>query len=304
MSERFPNSTSSEAVGNDGSLSIGDLSKSTGITPDAIRSWERKYGRPKPIRRPSGHRRYSRNDLRWLRRVAEALGRGHRASLAVNATETELEALLAGGSGPLGAETRVLLDLIRCYRRTEIVSTLLAGWNERGPRAFLEESVAPLLAAVGRSWADGDLDLRHEHFLTEVLEDFLRARRIEQHIRPGSPLLVLTTLPGERHSIGLQMAALVCAVEGVRSRNLGTETPVSEIARAARDAAVAGVAISVSAASGGVETDRRIAELRRALPEQVSLLAGGQGARGPRRKVRGVLYLHSLATLGERLRSR
>jgi DNA-binding transcriptional MerR regulator len=302
MSERSPKPRSSQAIRNEGLLSIGDLSKGTGITPDAIRSWERRYGRPRPVRRPSGHRRYTYQDLRWLRKVAQALGRGHRASIAVLADDAELESLLGDASAADEEEIRELLRLVRSFDRVAVLSILGETWSELGPYAVLERWIVPLTAAVGRAWADGELDIRHEHFLTEVLQDYLRGRRVACGLRPGAPTLVLTTLPGERHGLGLQMAALVGTLEGIRARVLGTETPVPEIVQAAREAEALGVAISVSSSTGGVATDRMLSELRGALPDAMPLIVGGGGACGPRRPVRGVLYLASLDELGERLR--
>lgn len=302
MAKRSPNSRSSEAIRNEDLLSIGDLSRATGITPDAIRSWERRYGRPRPVRRPSGHRRYTHEDLRWLRKVAHALGRGHRASIAVQADEAQLEALLADPTDAAKEEAHELLDHVRAYRRTAISSALRETWSELGPYAFLSRTIVPLTTAVGRAWVDGEFDIRHEHFLTEILEDFLRARRLECDLDPGAPTLLLTTLPGERHGIGLQMVALVCALEGFRGQLLGTETPVAEIVRAAREAEVLGVAISVSVSSGGVETDRTLTDLRRVLPESMALIVGGTGACGPRRPVRGAVYVSTLDELGDLLR--
>ncbi len=41
----------------------------TGLKPDTLRAWERRYGVPSPMRADSGHRLYSQNDidmLHWL----------------------------------------------------------------------------------------------------------------------------------------------------------------------------------------------------------------------------------------------
>jgi DNA-binding transcriptional MerR regulator len=285
----------------DAGLSIGDVAKATGIGPDTIRAWERRFGRPKPIRLPSGHRRYFQQDVRWLRRVAEALARGHRAGVAVPATEQALAALLGPGDEAEraeSAETVGVLDAVRAYRRGEVEAELDAAWRELGPDAFLEQRVAPLLHTVGRRWVDGTLEMRHEHFLTEVLQDFLRARRMAAPAVQAGPRIVLATLPDEEHGLGLQMAALVCADRGFASHILGTEAPAIEIASSARELRAMAVAISVSLASGGVATDQSLAELRRVLPHRTTLLAGGEGARRGRRGVRGIVYLEDLRQLG------
>ncbi len=282
----------------DADLSIGDVAKATGIGPDTIRAWERRFGRPKPIRLPSGHRRYRHQDLRWLRRVAEALARGHRAGVVVPATEAALAALLGDPATPAERpEVERMLAATRAYRRAEVDAELDGAWRELAPDAFLEQRITPLLRAVGREWADGKLEIRHEHFLTEVLEDFLRARRLSAPVETSAPVVVLATLPDEEHGLGLQMAALVCAAKGFSGRILGTETPVMEIATTARDLDAAAVAVSVSLSTGGLATDHSLTALRRALPHRTTLLVGGEGARRGRRGVRGVVYLRDLGQL-------
>src|SRR5690606_11568244 len=79
-------------------LSIGDLAEACGISVDTLRVWERRYGRPEPVRLPSGPRRYTEAHVRWLRRVATALATGHRAGAAVTASEEQLEQMIASAA--------------------------------------------------------------------------------------------------------------------------------------------------------------------------------------------------------------
>ena len=45
------------------SLTIGDLTRLTGVPGPTLRSWESRYGFPRPTRLPGGHRRYARSDV-------------------------------------------------------------------------------------------------------------------------------------------------------------------------------------------------------------------------------------------------
>jgi DNA-binding transcriptional MerR regulator len=283
----------------EGLLSIGDLADAAGIAPNTIRAWERRYGRPQAVRLPSGHRRYTPADVRWLRRMAEALARGHRPSEVVGLPERELDDLLAPRPAP-GRETRTLgkwLRWLREGRLADLRRELAREAEVRGPRAFLRERLAPLLGAVGRAWADGEIAIRHEHALTEIVEDLLRAMRDRLPAPRGRPAVVLATLPGEQHGLGLQMAALECARCGVTAHLLGPDVPLAEIAAATAEAGAAAVLLSVSLATGGVETDRLLADLRGRLPADVPVLVGGAGARGIRRGPRGIQYAETFDDL-------
>ena len=57
---------------------MGALAQRTGVPSDTIRSWERRYGFPKPVRTETNQRRYSEQDIAlviWLREQTE-VGQG------------------------------------------------------------------------------------------------------------------------------------------------------------------------------------------------------------------------------------
>ena len=75
-------------------ISIGELSRLTGITTHTLRVWEKRYGTPRSQRLPSGHRRYPKGDVPRLRAIAKALEAGYRASKVVSGTLEELHGLM------------------------------------------------------------------------------------------------------------------------------------------------------------------------------------------------------------------
>jgi methylmalonyl-CoA mutase cobalamin-binding subunit len=100
--------------------------------------------------------------------------------------------------------------------------------------------------------------------------------------RARGPVVVLATLPGEEHALGLQMAALVLAWCGCRIVYLGAQAPVDELAQLARDLGARAVAVSVSIATAGKATNAMLGRVRRRLPKRAALVVGGQGAPKPR----------------------
>ncbi|MBI1382452.1 MAG: MerR family DNA-binding transcriptional regulator [Planctomycetaceae bacterium] len=281
-------------------LSIGDVAQQTGISPDTLRMWERRYGRPVPVRLPSGHRRFTSDQLRWLRQVAEGLALGLRPSVLVPAEESELAALL-DAKRPLRPASPRIAELLGWVRATDDVAlraALLDDWRARTPDRFLSEILGPLLEEIGTAWCEGRIEVRHEHMASEVIADVLRTLRGTLPRVERGPLVLFATLTGELHGLGLQMGALCAAMVGARTRVLGADTPSAEIAHAAREVGADVVAISVSLASGGVETDRDLAQLRHQLDPHVRLLVGGRGARVGRRGPRGIEYLDRLDQFG------
>jgi DNA-binding transcriptional MerR regulator/methylmalonyl-CoA mutase cobalamin-binding subunit len=264
---------------------IGAVARATGLSPDTLRVWQKRYGFPVPRRKPSGHRLFTGADVRRLRRISDALARGHRPGQVVPLTEARLESLLTGArpgvepSGDARSRIRALMELVRKQRGAELATALLADAASLGPAEFLRLRAAPMIHEIGEAWARGDLGIRHEHFFSERLEDVLRTLRLPFETAAAGPRILLATLPEETHGLGLQMASLLAAFAGLRPDLLGTDTPVAEIVAAARSRRPAAVGISISISTGGPASRDRLAELRRGLPASVPILVGGAGAR-------------------------
>ncbi len=65
------------------SLTIGELADRTGLQPATVRMWESRHGFPRPTRRGSGHRRYSRQDVELVRQVIRRRNAGYRLEVAI-----------------------------------------------------------------------------------------------------------------------------------------------------------------------------------------------------------------------------
>jgi methanogenic corrinoid protein MtbC1 len=296
-------------------LSIGALSRATGIAIETLRTWESRYGFPVPERKPSGHRVYPLAAIPRLRRVAQALALGHRAGQVVAASEGALGQLLAASPAmpapsvpPVAAPadaaagTLALLELVTHFEAERLRQALVADWARLGPVEFLETRVAPLVRAVGDAWTRGELEIRHEHFLSERVGDLLGSLRLPFEEQASGPLVVYATLPGELHGLGLQMSALVLAAAGCRTLYLGTDVPVAQIAPLVRDLSARAVAISVSRATRGQGSTTLLRRLRESTPRRVRIVVGGEGAPAAAKAgIEVVTSLRGLDAWGRRL---
>ena len=71
-------------------FSIADIERSTGISRETLRIWERRYGFPAPARDASGDRRFSGGDLDRLRQIKRLLDQGHRPGKIVPMSVADL----------------------------------------------------------------------------------------------------------------------------------------------------------------------------------------------------------------------
>lgn len=276
-------------------LSVGRVAKETGISAETLRVWERRYGRPVAIRLPSGHRRYTGEQVVWLRRVAEAVALGARASVAVGATESELDRLLARDEPEVDdAWVDRAMRHVLALDSASLERVLIDGRDDLDVVTWLRLRIGMVVREVGSRWAAGDLDIRHEHLATQSISHVLRRQADRFTEDSTAPLLLLTTLSGEQHALGLSMIELVARQSGWRTTSVGTSTPNDQIAKAAIDLGARAVGVSVSLSTGGVETHKRLGELRGLLTDGIDLLIGGEGARSGRRLPRDVHVLPGL----------
>lgn len=278
-------------------ISIGALSRASGIPVETLRTWERRYGFPAPVEREgSAHRRYPPTAIPRLRLVKDLLALGHKPSVVLAAEPRELEALLSlqAGSGPASLESAAgppvpprrvgsfdieewlvpVLDMddARLDRR------LHGAWDQLGALRFLTECAGPLVLETGERWHRGQLAVRHEHFLSERLRDFLASKwQTLSRDAKGSPF-VCATLPGEHHVLGAHMAAVVLSLASHKVIFLGANAPTTEIAETARKKEAQAIAISISAAATPELARASLEALRRAVPSSIAIIVGGAGA--------------------------
>jgi methanogenic corrinoid protein MtbC1 len=297
------------------SLSIAAVERDTGLSKDTLRVWERRYGFPMPQRDAIGERAYPLDQVERLRIVKRLLDAGHRpgrvVALPVQALQQLAESTVdhpqrVAESGLGAGDLRQLVDLIRAHDvpalRLEL-SRLLA---RQGVRGFIVDVVAPLNQAVGDAWMRGQLQVFEEHVYSEVVQSVLRQAlaSIPLPLAGTTPRVLLTTLPGEPHGLGLLMAEAVLALEGAACVSLGVQTPVRDIVGAAEALKVQIVAIGFSGCLNLKQMLDSLTELRRELPPSVQVWAGGSSPGLNRRPIDGVTVLATLAQIPLELRPR
>ena len=220
--------------------SIRVTSRLTAIELGTLRMWERRYGFPRPERTDGGSRVYSESDVEALKLITRALEQGYRPGEIVGKPREELLKLVAVAShvpSRSGGSTPTVATLLAALGGDELAllrAQLRQAALTLGPKRFLVEVAHPLCLRIGELWADGKLEVRHEHMVSECLFSQLRVLASAYEDRPGAPRVLLATLPNERHGLGLAMAETYLAASQVTPILLGVDTPAEQIVKAAR----------------------------------------------------------------------
>ena len=260
-------------------LRIGELSRRSGVSPELLRAWERRYGLLEPSRSPGGLRLYSLTDLQRVRVMQQHLADGLAAA----------EAAAAAVRGP-GESTQVATARASSVAAVDQLAAALEGFDE--PRAhaifdrllaevtldvFLSEIVMPYLRDLGARWERGEVTVAQEHFASNIVRG--RLLGIARGWGRGlGPRALLACVPGEQHELGLLAFGLALRTHGWRVEYLGADTPLDTIRGVANSLDLDLVVVSSVTPErvGELVTDlRQIARERR-------LAVGGAGAEGLR----------------------
>lgn len=256
-------------------LRIGELSRRSGVSPELLRAWERRYELLQPTRSPGGLRLYSLEDLERVRLMRQHIDGGLAAA----------EAATLVSRTPVGDAAADTPALSRAVAQQELAAALDA-FDEPAAQAvidrqlatttldsFLSEVVLPYLRELGERWERGKASVAQEHFASSVLRGRLLGLARGWGLGLG-PLALLACLPGEQHELGLVAFGLALRARGWRVGYLGGDAPLDTVSRAADDLRPGLVVLST------VSDDRARAAVDelRSLAGRHRVAVGGAGA--------------------------
>lgn len=270
--------------------SIQVAAEKSGLTPDAIRVWERRYQAVSPQRSPANQRIYSDDDIYRLTLLRKATEAGKRISKVANLPINELEELVSNQriskDLPINDKStssyshnylRVCLDNILTLDSFSFERNLQKALVEMGMVRFLKDLIHPLMVNVGNLWEKGNVRTCQEHFATAAVRSFLGRYIVTSNTDPAGPRIIIATLPDHQHELGATMAALTASLRGWDAIYLGPSVPIEEIVFAAECKEAKAVAIGIGNHNTDPQIEEHLTNLRRLLPEQVKILIGGAG---------------------------
>jgi MerR family transcriptional regulator, light-induced transcriptional regulator len=300
--------------------SIRTAARLAGLNPHVIRVWERRYGAVEPARTGTNRRFYSSLEVERLRLLRQAIATGHRIGNIARLPTEQLRQLIIELAPPLpspvpgsqkpgepaGAEAinEACLDAIRRMDSAALEAALTRGLIALGHQGLLQRTIAPLVQQLGDLWQDGSLTAGHEHFASAGIRHFLG--NIHRPYAPSDaiPCLVVATPSGQLHELGAALITAAARNAGWHVVYLGVSLPAAEIAGAAIQNRAQAVALSIVYPVDDPQVAQELRNLRRFLPADVRILAGGRGAPHYAESLNGVgaLQSHDLAGFLETLR--
>ena len=277
---------------------IGTLSRLSGLKPELLRAWQRRFQLFEPERTDGSHRLYTPDDLHLALYLRELVGsgrsigalanRGRAALLAEARVQLPDLATAALRSPPAAVRStdEALADL--CAQvvgsavdidRAKLELALDRSLESCSAEQFITQVVHPASGRIGELWEQGRCSVAGEHLASAMMRD-----RLLRLVRAGAPPLgravpeaLVACAPDDFHENGALTVAVRLVGLGWRVTWLGAATPVADLDKACRSRRPHGVFVSATLPSCFGACRKALLAFARRWEGAFALHVGGRG---------------------------
>jgi len=153
--------------------------------------------------------------------------------------------------------------------------------GDTGPIELAQGIIVPAQKEIGRMWHNAEATICEEHLVTEACLQALIAISHSCKAKPANgKTVMLASVAGNQHDLGIRLLGLDFQIEGWRSINLGTDMPAKEIKAAALKYQPELVILSAALSVQLPGRAQAVQGIKDALGEKAFILIGGQALSG------------------------
>lgn len=267
------------------------VSQRTGLTPDLLRAWEKRYRAVNPVRSAGGQRHYSDADVERLSLLVRATRGGRQIGHVAGLSNDELRKVIEAdqraaaldrapstdGPAPEAFLSSALIA-VEAFDAYALEQTLRTAALRLPSDDVLDQVIGPLLFTIGSLWHQGQLQPANEHLATTTIRRVLTWMSEVTAPPTGAPVVLVGTPAHHVHELGAMLAATTASGNGWRVVYLGASLPADELARAAKQVKADAVALSIVYPMGDPLVADELRRLRQHLGPNIGLVIGGSGA--------------------------
>lgn len=228
----------------------------TGLKPDTLRAWERRYGLPEPQRTGSGHRLYSQNDINLLKWLLARQGEGLSISRAVelwrrvkveqsdpfqiianqvagqpavplanSAPAPKVVSMLEGGGDVIAQLCQAWIASCLKFDEQQAERVVTQAFSLFPVEKVCVDLLQKGLAAIGDGWYKGDITVQQEHFASALAVRRLEALLAATPAPTRNGRLLVGCPPEEAHTFIPLLLSLLLRRRGWDVIFLGANIP-------------------------------------------------------------------------------
>jgi DNA-binding transcriptional MerR regulator len=222
-------------MSSENNIPVGTVCAMFGLNPNTVRTWERRYQFPSPVRSASGHRSYTSNDIERIGRIVKL----------INAGTPPVEAIREVMAGPADTAARAYraantfeeqaLEALRSHDHPHLTQIISRAVTQAGYRRFIEDLAFPVLGRLGAAWENTGEGVAAEHAFSLLMEGVILEQLRTIPSPNGAPVVTFACVPGELHRLPLLHLCNLAKEQSVtRPLVLAAGLPIEEILMASR----------------------------------------------------------------------
>jgi DNA-binding transcriptional MerR regulator/methylmalonyl-CoA mutase cobalamin-binding subunit len=268
------------------------VAQRTGLSPDVLRAWEKRYRIVRPHRSTGGQRLYSDADLERLVLLSRAITGGRNIGQIAELSLLELQSLITADETDRASTARTIegrqlrascflslaMRAVEVFDMFELEEVLRRATMHLSTAVAIDQVIVPLLHEMGRRWEYGEISPAHEHLGSAAVRHVLAWMSSSAVVPTNAPVAVVGTPADQRHELGAKIVATTTSYESWKVVYIGSDLPVESFDVAVRKAGAKIVGLSLIYP---VECPRlldQLKQLRAVIPPEVVLVTGGKGA--------------------------
>jgi len=270
------------------------VTRLTGLNPDTIRAWERRYSAISPERTGGNTRLFSPADVRRLVLLKDVVALGHPVSRVAGLDTPSLERLLKEDEQQVVApREEPSAQSISLQRLADDYLALVDNFEVRKARDFILRAtallptrellvtlVSPILSTFAHRWGDDAEGEARKQLVRLHVRAALTSVRPFHPIERGAPRVVAVSPVAPQHDLGLLASAVFAAMRGFELLYVGTGLSPEALLYAVDELEPAVVLLGVDASLDRAQRERRDAVLGK-IPPRIQVWLGTEPSTGP-----------------------
>ncbi len=264
--------------------SIKAVTSITGLSPETLRAWERRYNAVVPERDTSGRRLYSKADIERLTLLHNLRKQGHVIGKIAGLANSELKILLVKNEDSPEINKQLLfvqlIDALMHYRLDRCEDLLRDALIAMDPLNYTQNLLMPLLQQVGELWHEGKISIAQEHMFSNCVKRLVLSMVHNRMPFSGHRAkLLFTTLTNEQHEFGILLSSLLASNQGCRCYYLGANLPAEEIVSAYNNLQTDIIVLSMVNTPVTDTAVKALQILIEEIPANIAIWLGGEGGK-------------------------
>lgn len=255
--------------------SVQHAARLTGIAPDTLRMWERRYQVVTPERSEAGYRLYDDDALRRLSAMRSLVAAGWSPRLAAERVKSGSQEAVERPTARAATTTLPsLVPLAVDLDPQRLESALTETMASADFEDLVDDWLMPALAELGAEWRSGAVSIGGEHFVSAALQRHVAAVLASARPPAGAPRVIAGLARASRHELGILAFAAVLRRAGVEVIYVGSDLPTESWAETVVSTGAGAVVLAVPTAEDVPGVRDAVAAISAAAPG-VGIYVGG-----------------------------